>query len=212
MNDLAEPDPLHVLVVDDHAIVREGVAQLVERVCPGSRVVMAADLEGAESQLDLHPQCGLVILDLHLPGLKHPLDGLRRLRNGRPLLAVLVVSGDEDTSLAQMALRAGAAGFVPKSSNTGALATALRLVLEGGCYVPSGLLQAAGTDADPLAPLTPRQRDVLRQLVAGQANKEIARSLGMSEPTVKAHLVNIFRALGVRNRAQAVLAGARLLG
>jgi two-component system nitrate/nitrite response regulator NarL len=60
--------------------------------------------------------------------------------------------------------------------------------------------------------MTPRQRDVLRQLIEGKANKEIARCLGMSEPTVKAHLVNIFRLLGVRNRAQAVLAGSRLLG
>ena len=209
---VGEHDQLHVLVVDDHAIVREGVAQLVARELPGCRVTSACSLDEADALLGVHRDCGLVILDLHLPRLAHPLEGLRRLRARNPLLAVLVLSGDEDTALALQALREGAAGFVPKSSRTAVLAGALQIVIAGDCYVPPSLMQVQGSAGDPLAALTPRQRDVLRQLIDGKANKEIARCLGMSEPTVKAHLVNIFRVLGVRNRAQAVLAGSRLLG
>ena len=85
------------------------------------------------------------------------------------------------------------------------LAGALALVLQGGCYIPPFLVQAPGAAAEHLSE---RQLDVLRQLIAGQSNKEIARALGLAEPTVKAHLVTIFRVLRVRNRAQAVVAGS----
>ena len=102
--------------------------------------------------------------------------------------------------------------YDPKTERTAVLAGALQIVIAGDCYVPPSLMQVQGSAGNPLAALAPRQRDVLRQLIDGKANKEIARCLGMSEPTVKAHLVNIFRVLGVRNRAQAVLAGSRLLG
>lgn len=207
-----QPDSLHILVVDDHAIVRDGVAQLVQGVRPGCQVSLASRLDEAETLIEACSDCGLVILDVHLPGLAHPLEGFRRLRARRPLLAMLLVSGDEDAQLARMALHEGAAGFVLKSSDTSVLANALRLVLDGGCYVPPNLVRAGALSTGPLETMTPRQRDVLRQLINGKSNKEIARSLGMSEPTVKAHLVNIFRTLGARNRSQAVLAGSRLLG
>lgn len=212
MDALADAAPLRVLVVDDHAIVREGVAQLVQRVRPGASVSLAGGLADAERLLAAQPDCSLIVLDLHLPGLHHPLDALRRLRARLPLVAVLVVSADEDAGLAQQALREGAAGFVAKSARTEVLASALQLVLDGEGYFPPSVMRADAAAGGPLAGLTPRQREVLRELVAGKPNKDIARSLGLSEPTVKAHLVQIFRMLGVRNRAQAALAGSRLLG
>jgi len=206
---------LHVLVVDDHAVAREGVAQVLQRLRPGCQVSQAGNLVDADAALALHDDIALVVLDLHLPGMKAPLDGLRELRARHPLLAVVILSADEDVELAQQALRQGAAGYVPKSANMTLLGNALQLVLDGDCYVPAFLMAQAPAPA-PVLPLpgealTERQRDVLRMLIDGRANKEIARGLGLAEPTVKAHLVNIFRILGVKNRAQAVLAGGRWL-
>jgi two-component system, NarL family, nitrate/nitrite response regulator NarL len=200
----------HALVVDDHPIVRDGVAQVLLRLRPGCRVSQAGNHADAAALLALHPDIELVVLDLHLPG-QRTLQPLFELRSAHPLLAVMILSADEDPDTAEHALRSGAAGFVPKSANPTLLANALQLVLDGGCYVPPFLLAANRAPASPAEALTERQRDVLKMLVDGRPNKDIARSLGLAEPTVKAHLVNIFRILGVKNRAQAAMAGGRWL-
>lgn len=205
----AAPSALgHVLVVDDHAVVRLGLVQALRQLRPALEVSEAASLTEADALLRARADIGLVLLDLHLPDVPtaQPLSGLRGLRESFPLVAVAMLSGDSDPALAALALRDGAAGWLPKSADPRALLRDLTLVLDGGCPVPAFALQAV-----PPEPLSERQLDVLRALVRGQSNKEIARELGISEATVKAHLVSIFRVLRVRNRAQAVLAGqARL--
>lgn len=200
---------LHVLVVDDHAVVRDGIAQLLQRHWPGCEVSAAAHLAQAHAVLAARPDVSLVLLDVHLPGTE-PLQALRELRLAFPMLPVAMLSGDTDPVLARQTLRMGAAGYLPKSADTALLAHALRLVLDGNCYVPPFLLNVPPPPAAAAA-LTPRQRDVLEGLIRGLANKEIARHLQLAEPTVKAHLVTIFRLLNVKNRTQAVLAGRQLL-
>jgi DNA-binding NarL/FixJ family response regulator len=207
--------PLKLLVVDDHAIVREGTAQLIQRHWPDSTVALAADWPQARALLTDAHNIDLVLLDLHLPGVRR-FEALRELRQSHPLVPVAVLSGETDPALALQALRLGAAGFVPKTEDTRVLLQAMELILDGGCYVPpflAGLQALADADSKTSAAaqpdpslLTPRQRDVLGCLVRGLANKEIARALGLSEPTVKAHLVCIFRVMRVKNRAQAALA------
>lgn len=194
----------HVLVVDDHAVVRLGLAQAFKQLRAGLEVSEAGSLAEAEGVLCARPDVGLVLLDLHLPDVpaSQPLSGLRGLRERYPLVAVAMLSADSDPALAAQALRDGAAGWLPKSADPRALLRGLGLVLDGGCLVPPFALHAPAPE-----PLSERQLDVLRALVRGFSNKEIARELGISEATVKAHLVGIFRVLRVRNRAQAVLAG-----
>jgi DNA-binding NarL/FixJ family response regulator len=199
----AAPQPLHLLVVDDHLVVRVGLAQLLRSLREGCEVSEAADLASAQAVLAARPDVALVVLDVHLPGLA-PLQALHTLRGSHALVPVVLLSGDSDPDLAARALRAGAAGWLPKAADARVLLGALELVLAGGCYVPPFLLQPAS--AAPEA-LTERQLDVLSELVHGRSNKEIARALGMAEPTVKGHLVTIFRVLRVRNRAEAVSAG-----
>jgi DNA-binding NarL/FixJ family response regulator len=203
MTPVLAPQPLHLLVVDDHAVVRVGLAQLLRSLRQGCEVSEAADLAAAQAVLAARPDIALVVLDVHLPGLA-PLQALHTLRSQHALVPVVLLSGDSDPDLAARALRDGAAGWLPKAADARVLLGALELVLAGGCYVPPFLLQPA-----PAAPetLTERQLDVLSQLVQGRSNKEIARALGMAEPTVKGHLVTIFRVLRVRNRAEAVSAG-----
>lgn len=196
--------PLHVLIVDDHAVVRAGLALLLRADRPACRVSEAHDRAEAMALLARHPDIALVVLDVHLPG-ELPLAALAALRSAHPLLPVLLLSADTDAALAARALREGAAGWLPKSADPRLLRSAVDLVLAGGCYVPPFLLQAPAVAPSPA--LTERQRAVLGELVRGRSNKEIARALGMAEPTVKGHLVTIFRLLGVRNRAEAVRAG-----
>jgi two-component system, NarL family, nitrate/nitrite response regulator NarL len=211
------------LLVDDHAVVREGMAQVLRRRWQDAVVDEAASLDEAEARIAADAPPDLALLDLHLPEPERPtivtsggvsaaglLDNLRRLRSAQPLVPVLVVSGLVDAELARACLQLGASGYLPKSAATMVMLRAIELVLDGGLYLPPFLASVA-TAPPPRSVLTPRQRDVLRCLVQGMANKEIARALTLAEPTVKAHLVSIFRILDVRNRAQAVLAGRDLL-
>ncbi len=205
---MSTPAPLHLLIIDDHPVVRVGIAQLLRAEWTGCEVSEADGLATAQALLTRRPDVGLVVLDVHLPGLA-PLQALQALRSAWPLLPVLLMSADNDPQLAARALQAGAAGWLPKSAQAGVLVSALELVLAGGCYLPAFLLQRNSAAADEV--LTPRQTEVLAELARGRSNKEIARALGMSEPTVKGHLVTIFRVLRVRNRAEAAVAGqARL--
>jgi DNA-binding NarL/FixJ family response regulator len=131
------------------------------------------------------------------------------LRRSHPLVPVVMISADEDPPLAAQALREGASGWLPKTADAAGLAGALELVLQGGCAVPAFLARWARDESaapgEPAERLTERQSAVLDCLAGGLSNKEIARVLAVSEATVKAHLVSIFRALNVRNRAQAAL-------
>jgi DNA-binding NarL/FixJ family response regulator len=198
----------HFLIVDDHAVVRAGLAGLLRSERRGCRVSEAGDLAQAQALLALHSDISLVVLDVHLPG-QPPLAALQSLRRQYPLLPVALLSADTDAVLAARALREGAAGWLPKSADPSVLLSAIDLVLSGGCFVPTFLLQPSAPAAQES--LTERQVEVLGELVQGRSNKEIARALGMAEPTVKGHLVTIFRVLRVRNRAEAVSAGQAYL-
>jgi DNA-binding NarL/FixJ family response regulator len=138
-----------------------------------------------------------------------PLQLLREFRGAYPLLPVAMLSADTDPALAAEALRLGAAGYLPKGADTAQLANALGVVLDGGCYVPAFVAQRSREPSDET--LSERQQAVLELLVEGHPNKEIARMLGLAEPTVKAHLVTIYRVLKVKNRTQAVLSAAMAL-
>lgn len=197
--------PLHLLIVDDHAVVRVGLAVLLRGLRGGCEVSEAGDLAAAQAALAARPDIALVVLDVHLPGCP-PLEALHTLRRSHPLLPVALLSADTDADLAARALRDGAAGWVPKAADARVLTAAIELMLAGGCYVPPFLLAQQPQAHRPEA-LTERQLEVLAELVQGRSNKEIARTLGMAEPTVKGHLVTIFRLLRVRNRAEAVSAG-----
>lgn len=206
---------MKLLVVDDHPIVRDGLAALLGQMGPDTVVLQAGDAGGALALVAAHADLDVVILDIAMPGM----DGLRALAEfgrARPELPVIVISASEDARDVREALAKGALGYVPKSASPRTLLSAIGLVLNGDVYVPPFIL--AETDVprslDPRAAagpgrpaLTDRQIEVLRQLSKGQSNKEIAAELGLSEKTVKAHVTAIFRALNVVNRTQAAAVG-----
>lgn len=212
---------MKVLVVDDHAMVREGVKHALEAIEPQVTAFEARTAEEAFRCVAEHDDLDLVLLDLGLPGT----DGfsvLERIRESNPALPVLIVSAADDRSQVMTALNMGAAGFIPKSFARDVTLQAVRLVLAGGVYIPPqalGLLPPAAAPAQPLPRsvqparslgLTERQIDVLSLLARGKPNKIIAAELNIAEQTVKAHVTEILRALKVTNRSQAVIAARRM--
>ena len=206
---------MRLLVVDDHPIVREGLAAFLEQLGPDTAVLQAGDASRALALAAQHSDLDVVILDLALPGL-NGMSAIAEFGRVRPELPVIVLSASEDARQAREALAQGALGYVPKSASRQTLVSAIQLVLNGEIYVPPLILNdtaaakpmAQGVGASPARPLlTGRQIDVLRRLSAGQSNKTIARDLDLSEKTVKAHITAIFKALNVVNRTQAAAAG-----
>jgi two-component system, NarL family, nitrate/nitrite response regulator NarL len=198
------------LVVDDHSIVRDGLAALFEQVSPDFEVFQARDAEEGLRLLDHCDSIDLVILDLFIPGVDG-FEAISAFGRKRPELPVIVLSSSEDPGDVRKALASGALGYVPKSATQHVLLSAIKLVMNGDLYVPPLVLSKnAGANSQlgdaPKAReklLTPRQVEVLFLLCEGNPNKTIAAKLNLSEKTVKAHISLIYKALNVANRMQA---------
>jgi len=209
---------LSLLVVEDHALVREGLVQTLRQLDSCVIVYEAADSGAASALLDDGLSVDLMVLDLGLPGI----DGLSylvSLRQNHPEIPVVILSAYDDAHTVGRAMKCGAAGFVSKTCSSERLLAGLREVLEGRVFKPD-LLPAAspavsprvsmGEGAEPTEfGLTERQAEVLGLMASGKSNREIAALLGLSEGTVKIHLTAIFKALGVTSRTQAMVVVAR---
>ncbi|MEX2480135.1 MAG: response regulator transcription factor [Gammaproteobacteria bacterium] len=204
---------MDILVVDDHALVRDGLSQVLAALADAVVVHQAATVGEALALVKEGSRFQLILVDLALPD-GDGLEVVAAFAGGEPRVPVVVLSGSDEAASSARALAAGAQGFIPKSSPTAILVQALRLVLAGGVYAPppSSPHPPARTHGygDGQGALTPRQQGILAQLASGQANKSIAQDLGISEATVKAHVSAIFRVLGVSNRTQAVRAAQSL--
>ncbi|HKA39384.1 MAG TPA: response regulator transcription factor [Burkholderiales bacterium] len=209
---------MNILLIDDHALFREGLKFLLRSLDAALEVDEASDCAEA-LQRTAARSYDLVLLDLKMPGVAG-LDALAALRDTIPAAPLVVLSGEDNSGVVRAAIERGAMGFIPKSSTPEVLIQALRLVLARGVYLPPTVLDAARTPApaesratacDTALPgLTPRQMAVLRCVIQGKSNKIIARELDVSEGTVKAHLSSVLRALDARNRTEAVYAAAKL--
>lgn len=204
---------MRLLLVDDHAIVREGISALLQQARAGVSVLQARDGEEALAVARNEPDLDVVLLDLMLPGM----EGLRVIEAfGREQadLPVIVLTGSEDPRDVRKALAAGALGYVPKSADPLTLLSVLDFVLAGNVYVPAFLARDHSAEVPPRRAaadgprleLTERQVEVLKLLAGGLPNKAIAQTLSLSEKTVKVHVTAIFRSLNVVNRTQAAAA------
>jgi DNA-binding NarL/FixJ family response regulator len=207
---------MNLLLVDDHTLLRDGLRSLLSNLSQSLIIHEAASLEDAIKQCET-TTFQMVLLDLGL-STSRGLDTLITFRNAVPAVAVIVLSGDQDSRLIRAAIDCGAVGFVPKSHSSDLMIAALRVVLSGGIYLPPHVIDAdeRGIDADSqsaadnaFARLTTRQQEVAKHLLQGSPNKVIARELGLSEGTVKAHVSAIFQIIGARNRVEAVMLAAR---
>lgn len=228
---------MKIVIADDHRLIVEAVVDKLSELGPGVTFVQAMSVP--ELLTSVTADVDLLLVDLVMPGAQG-LSHVMEVRRRYPDVRVIVLSGQEDRELMREALEAGVMGFIPKAYSPAVMLSAVRLVLSGGVYVPpmmlAGLDLSPGREPSALSPevhtqelsseppaaqtrksmpqlrsvLTERQMNVLALLSEGKPNKLISRSLGISEGTVKIHLAAIFRALGVRNRTEAVIAAREL--
>ena len=207
---------MKLLIVDDHAILREGLVALLQQHEQDADVLQASGTAEGLRLAEANPDLDAVFLDLNMPE-QGGLDALPIFAKRCPQLPVIVLSSSEDPNDVRLALKSGAFGYLPKSASPKSILSALRLVLAGEIYVPPLLLDFAppaveesGDAAQDVAGrLTERQTEVLRLLCRGLSNKEISRTLTLSEKTTKSHITAIFKTLGVVNRTQAAAAARR---
>lgn len=199
---------MKILIADDHALFREALRQIVQKLEDDVTVLEAFDWQTAVALGKQNMDIALALIDLKMPGMQE-FVGLEAFFKAAATTPVVVVSASESVFDMRRVFNAGAKGFIAKNEPMDVFLSALRLVLSGGFYVPQKLIQqpaSAGVKPDGVSPfeLTPRQMEVLKALILGKSNKEIASELSLSEVTVKVHITAIFKSLRVSNRRQAI--------
>jgi DNA-binding NarL/FixJ family response regulator len=201
-----------ILVIDDHALVREGLRQVLRGLDEHVEVLQAGTCEMGFAQAESHPDLDLILLDYHLPDMTG-LAALDVFARDYPELPIVVLSGSANLQIMRQVLASGAAGFVTKSGVSDELLKAVRLVMDGGEYLPPELDIAAAAVTSSMgearSTLTNKQEQVLQELLDGRSNREIGEALAVSEETIKSHVAAILRHFEVQNRTQAVVAAAR---
>lgn len=196
---------MRILIADDHQLVRDAIAGVLRQE-PDFAVEIAADFSGALAIARREETIDVILLDWMMPGMEG-LQGLAAMRSARPSTPVAILSGTAPRSVADAALAAGAAGFLPKTMSTRTLVAALRFMAAGEVYAPMAMLTEREPPTATLAgaQLTERETEVLRHLCEGLANKEIARRIDLQEVTVKLHVKTLYRKIGARNRTHAAM-------
>jgi len=198
---------MHVLLADDHTLFREGLRSLLERMAD---VVIDGDTGDGREALELIERKSphVAILDITMPGLSG-LEVAARARRASPRTRIVILSMHAGEAYVAQALRAGVAGYLLKDSAAAELELALRAVMRGEVYlspaisrhVVGGFLHGGMGEADPLAGLTPRQREILQLIAEGKANKVIASDLGLAVKTVEAHRSQLMDRLDIHDVA-----------
>jgi DNA-binding NarL/FixJ family response regulator len=210
---------MNVLIVDDHPMVAEYLRAATGRAIPEAVVRLAPGMETALESMRETP-ADLVLLDLGLPGCGG-LDSLLGFRKAFPQARVVVISSEDGQDMIRGALAAGAAGYIPKTSKPPVMLNALRLIAEGGRYIPPEALEDVvsvqpvelparrETDTAQDSLLTVRQREVLDRLLEGQTIGQVAKGLGIAEATAKHHALAVYAAYRVSSRADLILVATR---
>lgn len=211
---------MKILVIDDHALIREALRGVLREIAQDATLFEAPDSREGMQRLAETPDVELILLDLALPD-RNGFDVLADLGARFPATAVVVLSASENRDDIVRALELGAVGFIPKSARREVMVRALALIFSGGVYVPPQILarpavaparlagpppQASGRELG----LTGRQAEVLALMMQGKSNKAICRALDLAEPTVKNHVTAILHILRASNRTEAVIAADAL--
>jgi two-component system, NarL family, response regulator len=203
---LSPQQPMRVLVVDDHPVVRIGISAMIQ-ASPDMTVV--AEASTAEEALQLFPRLrpDITLMDLRLPMMSgaQAIRAIRQIEPAAKFVVLTTYEGDEDI---RQALEAGAKGYVIKGMSREVLLSALRRVHARGRYLPK-LVSEALTCRVPNSRLSAREREVLSLMATGKTNKEIASLLGITEATVKGHVSLIFMRMNVTDRTEAVITALR---
>ncbi|MGB1311697.1 MAG: response regulator [Leucothrix sp.] len=198
-----------IIIADDHPLFRDALRQAVQSGFGDIEMISCGAFATLQRAIESHDDSDLILLDLQMPGAVG-FSALRYLGLRCPHIPIAVVSAHEDVSVVKKAIQHGASGFIAKSSPLTELVTAVQDILQGDVVLPKGVdISYRPEESSPthfsqqIESLTPKQFRVLMMLIDGRINREIADELCVAEATVKAHMTEIFRKLGVSNRTQA---------
>jgi DNA-binding NarL/FixJ family response regulator len=209
---------LKILMVDDHVLFRDGMRYVLQQLSDEVEVIDAGNFVDGMRLAELHPDIDLALLDLHMPG-SNGVKSIQVFYQRYPDVPLVVVSGSDQRGDIEKVLEYGAMGFISKMSPSKIMLAALRMVLDGGVYLPPQLLQNAMSHLEPgqsasdpqyKGGLTTRQLQTLELMAEGLSSKQIAARLNLAEGTVKVHTAGVFQALNVNSRLEAVNAAHRL--
>ncbi len=206
-----------IIIADDHPLFRDALHHAIQQSFGDIKVIDADSFSSLQRVIRHHDDGDLIMLDLHMPGAVG-FSALSYLGLQCPQIPVTMISASEDVETIARAMEFGAAGFIPKSSQISRIVEAIEQVLAGEVWLPKGMAEQISDVArdssdfiDRLATLTPKQFRILMMLTDGRLNKQIADEVCVSEATIKAHLTEIFKKLGVSNRTQAAAVAATYL-
>lgn len=201
---------MRFLLADDHILVREGLKKFLERKFKNATVIESGSLKETLEKISISPKFNLVLLDLIMPGMEGYESIATVCKAATPTPVTMLSGADLTKKDIREAFSYGAKGFFPKAMDSDKLKGAIELVLNGDQYVPPLVLTTPPpTSTDYVCSLSKREKEALDFLVEGLSNREIAQRLGLAEPTVKMHVKNLYRKMGVSSLPQAV---AKFLG
>ncbi len=204
---------MKVLIVDDHALIREALHSLLKELKREAVILEASNSRQAMHLLEEHADISLILLDIGLPD-RDGFSVLREVRERDATIAIIIISSADDQETVKRAFKLGALGFIPKTTKREVMLNAMKLVFSGGLYIPSEILEETSPrPANKPATrgslknlgLTDRQIEVLALLMKGRSNKVIAKTLNMAVPTVKNHITVLLKALSVNTRTEAII-------
>lgn len=205
---------MRILVADDHTLVRENFRDFLIREFKDVMIDEANSFSSISDHLSRHPDYELIIVDLNMPGMEGR-TSISRINAAHPTIPIIVFSGSYAPEQINQMIEAGASGFIPKTVSGQTMKSAIDLVLSGGTYIPKEALQTAkgkgdGGNGSNENLLTPREVDVLKELLNGSSNRQIAEALRVKDFTIKAHMQSIFRKFNAENRTQVIIKAIEL--
>ncbi len=205
---------MKILIADDHALFRDGLALRLEEIAPDAAILQASSYSQIFKILKTESQIDVLILDVEMQDMPW-LESLKQIHTLAPKMKIIVVSASEDSRTIRTILATGVKGYIPKRSEVKVFNNALKLIIEGGSYVPPNLLENTAINTLSgrnigIKMLTTRQSQVLDLIAQGKSNKQIAYDMGVSESTVKLHINALLRSLHVSNRTQAVITAQKI--
>jgi DNA-binding NarL/FixJ family response regulator len=207
---------MRVLITDEQSLFREGLSLRLKKINQDIEILQSSDLSEMHKILSKEKDLDFLILDTDLMIESNITDFINKIKLTAPSLKIVAISSSEDSKNIKKILSFGVKGYIPKRLDGNILSGALKLILDGGTYLPPSLLensiQANNSSGFGVLKknLTNRQSQVLDLIAQGKSNKQIAYDMGVSEATVKLHINALLRSLKVNNRTQAVITAQKM--
>lgn len=203
---------MKILIADDHALFRDELSSRLEKINPDVVLMQASSFSQALKILEKEVDLDMIIVDLDMPDMQWE-EGIKILKQKSDEINIVVISASEDMRQIRKILQSGIKGYIPKRLESQTMHNALKLIVEGGIYIPPALVENNSEFSNNnrrSKTLTNRQSQVLDLIAEGKSNKQIAYEMGVSEATVKLHINALLRSLKVNNRTQAVITAQKM--